>query len=137
VIDLVKQHSQAMDASSVRTRAVDTGMAATLLCLLAGFFTGKLGWFYSAATVLVVNMTWPRAFVPASTIWFGFSALLGSVMSRVILSLVYYLVLTPVGLLRRAMRRDTLKIAAFKAGTESVFTTRAGRFVPKDLATPF
>jgi hypothetical protein len=137
VIDLVKQHAPAPGDSSARARAVDTGMAATLLCLLAGFFTGKLGWFYSAATVLVVNMTWPTAFVPASKLWFGFSALLGSVMSRVILSLVYYFVLTPVGLLRRALGKDTLKLAAFKAGTASVFLSRAGRFTPKDLTTPF
>lgn len=137
MIDLVKQHAAPGETSSVRSRAVDTGMAATLMCLLAGFYTGKPGWFYSATTVLVVNMTWPTAFVPASKVWFGFSALLGSVMSRVILGLVYYVVLTPVGLLRRALGKDTLKIAAFKSGTGSAFLTRSGRFAPQDLTTPF
>lgn len=45
--------------------------------------------------------------------------------------------LTPVGVIRRAMGRDALKLAAFKQGTDSVFATRSGRFTQTDLKTPF
>lgn len=137
MIDLVKHTPEAASADSARQRAVDTGMALTLLCLIAALVTHKPGWVVSATTLLVVNMTAPRLFAPASKLWFGLSAVLGAVMSRVILAVVFFLVLTPVGMLRRAMGKDTLKLAAFKQGADSVFVTRTERFTPADLKTPF
>jgi hypothetical protein len=136
MIDLVK-HTAHAPAGSEKQRCVDTGMALTLLCLIIGLARGRDGWFMAAAALLVVNMTAPRVFAPAAKVWFGLSALLGSVMSRVILSLAYYLVLTPVGLLRRALGKDTLRLAAFKQGQGSVFHERSGAFTASDLKTPF
>jgi hypothetical protein len=137
MIDLVKHVPEADQPGSARQRAVDTGMALTLLCLIVALVTQKPGWVVSATTVLVVNMTAPKLFIPASKLWFGLSAVLGAVMSRVILTLVFFLVLTPMGLVRRAMGKDALKLAAFKQGTGSVFVTRTGPFTPADLKTPF
>ncbi|MDQ7836832.1 MAG: SxtJ family membrane protein [Humidesulfovibrio sp.] len=137
MIDLVKHAPEAEAAGSVRQKSVDTGMALTLLCLIAYLVTQRPGWVVSATTLLVVNMTAPRLFAPASKLWFGLSAVLGAVMSRVILTLVFFLVLTPVGLLRRAMGKDTLKLAAFKRGAGSVFVTRGERFTAADLKAPF
>ena len=137
MIDLVKHTPETDNAGSARQRAVDTGMALTLLCLIAALVTHKPGWVALATGVLVLNMTAPKVFGPASKLWFGLSAVLGAVMSRVILSLVFFLVLTPMGLIRRAMGKDTLKLAAFKKGTASVFVTRTGAFTPADLKTPF
>ena len=137
MIDLVKHAPNAQHQGSARQRAVDTGMALTLICLILGLWRGTPGWFVSATTLLVVNMTWPMAYAPAAKVWFGLSALLGSVMSRVILTIVYFAVLTPMGLLRRALGKDTLKLRAFKSGPDSVFHVRSGAFTPKDLTTPF
>jgi len=137
MIDLVKHAPEAEAAGSTRQKSVDTGMALTLLCLIAFWVTQKPGWVVSATTLLVVNMTAPRLFAPASKLWFGLSAVLGAVMSRVILTLVFFLVLTPVGVLRRAMGKDALKLATFRQGTGSVFVTRGERFTAADLRTPF
>ncbi len=137
MIDLVKHAQHGPGQGSPRQRAVDTGMALTLICLILGLWRDRPGWFVAATTLLVVNMTWPMAYAPAAKLWFGLSALLGSVMSRVILTLVYFAVLTPMGLLRRALGKDTLKLRAFKSGADSVFHTRSGAFTAKDLTTPF
>lgn len=137
MIDLVKHAAHTAPAGSARQRAVDTGMALTLICLIVGLVRGTTGWFAIAAAILVVNMTAPKIFGPASKLWFGLSAVLGAVMSKVILSLVYFLVLTPMGLARRAMGKDTLRLKAFKKGADSVFVTRSGPFTPADLKTPF
>ena len=135
MIDLVKHAPHT--AGSLRQRAVDTGMALTLICLILGLWGGRPGWFVAATTFLVVNMTWPMAYAPVARLWFGLSALLGSVMSRVILTLVYFTVLTPMGLLRRALGKDSLRLRAFKSGPDSVFHTRSGAFTAQDLTTPF
>ncbi|MDR3640298.1 MAG: SxtJ family membrane protein [Humidesulfovibrio sp.] len=112
-------------------------MALALVCLIIGLARAKTGWFAAAAVVLVLNMTAPRIFGPASRLWFGLSGLMGAVMSKVILTIVYFLVLTPVGLLRRVLGKDTLRLAAFKKGTGSVFHTRSTPFTSADLKTPF
>jgi len=137
MIDLVKHSAHADAPASSRQKAVDTGMALTLICLIIGLLRAKTGWFAAATVILVVNMTAPKVFGPASKIWFGLSGLLGAVMSKVILTLVYFLVLTPMGLARRALGKDTLKLAAFKKGAASVFHTRTGPFTPADLKAPF
>lgn len=137
MIDLVKHAAPTGPSGSARQRAVDTGMALTLICLILGLAYGRTGWFAAATALLVLNMTAPKIFGPASKVWFGLSGLLGGVMSRVILTLVYFLVLTPMGLLRRALGKDTLRLTEFKKGQGSVFHTRTGPLTPADLKTPF
>jgi hypothetical protein len=137
MVDLVKHASHAAPGGSARSRAVDTGMALTLVCLIVGLLRNAPGWFALATALLVVNMTAPKVFGPAAKVWFGLSALLGAVMSKVILSVIYFVVLTPVGLLRRALGKDTLRLRDFKKGAGSVFVTRSGPFTPADLKTPF
>lgn len=137
MIDLVKHTPDEHGAGSARQKAVDTGMALTLICLITALVTHRPGWVALATGLLVLNMTAPMVFGPASKLWFGLSAVLGAVMSRLILTLVFFLVLTPMGLARRAMGKDALKLAAFKTGAGSVFVTRTGAFTPADLKTPF
>jgi len=136
-IGLMKQPSGKKSASKGRQRAVDTGMALTLLCMIVGLIQARTGWFAAASVLLVITMTSPAVFGPAAKLWFGLSGLLGAVMSRVLLSVVYFAVLTPVGLLRRVLGKDSLNLSAFKMGSGSVFVTRGAPFTAADLKAPF
>ena len=69
----------------------------------------------AAVVVLVVTMTVPLVFRPLSVVWFGFSHVLGTVMSKVLLAAVFYLIVTPVGVVRRLLGHDSLRLRAFKA----------------------
>ncbi|MCM0755543.1 SxtJ family membrane protein [Desulfovibrio aminophilus] len=120
-----------------KAQAVDTGMALVLVCLLLGLFRERAGWFWAAAGLLVVNMTVPAVFKPAAKIWLGLAHLLGSVMSRVLLGAVFLLVVAPVGLLRRALGKDTLRLREFKKNDASVFLARDKGFEPADLERPY
>lgn len=115
----------------------DTGMAMVLICLLGGWFSGQRDWFLAAIVLLVVNMVWPRIYTLAAKGWLGLSHLLGSVMSRVILTLVFFLVVTPLALLRRAFGHDPMRVRAWKAGTGSVFETRDHEYTPEEIERPF
>lgn len=112
-------------------------MAMVLICLIAWAFTSASCWVVTAMVVLVVNMTVPMVFKPLGYLWFGLSTLLGSVVSRVLLSLVFFLLVTPVGLVRRAMGRDVLSLRAWKQGRDSVFKCRDQVFTPEDIEQPF
>jgi len=115
----------------------DTGMAMVLICLLGGWFSGNRDWFLAAIVLLVINMTWPAIYTWVARGWLGFSQLLGTVMSKVILTLVFFVVVTPLALLRRIFGHDPMALKKFKKGTESVFETRDHTYKPEEIEQPF
>ena len=120
-----------------RDQARDTGMALALVCLILFWITRAPGWAFVAGLLLLADMISPRLFKPLGRVWFGLSNILGSVVSKALIGLAFYLVVTPVGLLRRRMGKDTLKLNQFKQGDESVFVTRDHTYVPADVEQPF
>ena len=125
------------DTSTPRGRSRDTGLALVLLLLIAQLSTGRRGLTTAAIVALVVTMTVPLVFRPLSVVWFGLSHLLGTVMSKVLLAAVFFLIVTPIGVIRRRLGHDALRLRAFKAGKESVMHTRQHVFAPDDLEKPY
>lgn len=115
----------------------DTGMAMVLLLLLIYLKTRREGLLYSAMALHVVNMIVPRIYAPVAILWLGLSHLLGTVMSKVLLSVLFFGLVTPIGLLRRLFGKDSLKLREFKAGPESVMLVRNHIFVGQDIEKPY
>ena len=66
--------------------------------------------FGGIAVLLVgIGVLVPAAARSFHRFWMGFAAILGYINSRILLSLLYYLVFTPVGLVRRLIGRDPLQ----------------------------
>ena len=112
-------------------------MAMVLLLLIAALKWKYPGVLVAALAVQLVAMTIPRAFAPLAVVWFGLSNLLGAVMSRVLLTAVFFLLVTPIGLVRRLFGKDPLQLRAFKSGTGSVMQKRSHTFSAGDLERPF
>ena len=122
---------------STPEQAKDTGMAMVLICLLLGYW-GKFPKFLPVSLVLLlITMVWPNAYRPLAVLWFGLSHLLSSVVSRVILTVVFFLVVTPIGLIRRLFGADALQLKRWKKGDGSVFVERQGAIQGKDLENPY
>jgi saxitoxin biosynthesis operon SxtJ-like protein len=115
----------------------DTGMAMVLLLLLALLKWGRNEFLVAALIVHVVNMIAPQVFRPVAIVWFGLAHLLGAVASRVLMLVVFALVVTPIGLLRRALGKDSLRLRAFRAGEGSVMIERNHTFTAGDLEKPY
>jgi hypothetical protein len=115
----------------------DTGMAVVLLLLLIFASKKKEGYLLAAIILQVVNMAVPQVFKPVAVVWLGFSELLGAVMSRILLSIVFFAVVTPIAVFRRLAGKDSLKLRAFKAGKDSVMVERNHTFVGRDLERPY
>jgi hypothetical protein len=127
-----------MDIEKARKKYTDTGLAATLIVILVLFFVrdqDKL--ILVPAVLLLLVMVWPGAFKPLAPLWFGFSHFLGSVVSRIFFSLVFLIVATPVGLARRILGYDAMKLKLWKQDSGSVFTTRNHTYSPENLEKPF
>ena len=115
----------------------DTGMAITLIFLLLAPLTKRYGLIYWAIGVQVLNMVKPQLYGPAAIVWFKLSELVGTVVSKIVLSIVFLVVVTPVGLLRRAVGKDSLKLKSFKKGYGSVMETRNHTFSADDIRKPY
>lgn len=123
--------------SSTPEQAKDTGMAMVLICLLLGYF-GKFPKFLGVSIVLLLlTMAWPKAFKPLAGLWFGLSQVMGQVVSKIILTLAFFLIVTPIGLIRRWIGADSLQLKKWKAGSASVFVERQGAIQDKDLLNPY
>jgi Saxitoxin biosynthesis operon protein SxtJ len=115
----------------------DTGMAMVLLLLLIFLARKREGWLFAAMVVHVLNMIAPQIYRPIAVAWLGLSDLLGMVVSKVLLSIVFFAIVTPIAVLRRLFGKDPLKLRAFKAGQDSVMLERNHTFVRGDLDRPY
>jgi hypothetical protein len=118
-------------------QARDTGMALALLCLIIVQLKHAYKLVPVAIIFLIITMVWPRVFQPLAGLWFGLSHVLGTVMSKVILTVVFFVIVTPIGLVRRLMGADSLQLKKFKKDRDSVFLVRAELVDKKDLHKPY
>ena len=107
-----------------KDKSRDTGMAVVLLLLLVAASRKREGYLIAAMIVHVLNMIWPQLYKPFAVLWFGLSDLMGAVVSKIMLSIVFFGVLTPIAMLRRLLGKDSLKLREFKQGKGSVMLER-------------
>ena len=69
----------------------------------AGRWVGGIG-----AALAVLGLILPAVLLPVYRVWMALAVVLGFVMTRVILTLVYFLVLLPIGLVRRMLGNDPM-----------------------------
>lgn len=118
-------------------QAKDTGMAMVLICLLIAFFGQKQQLGGVAILLLMINMICPKIYKPVAKIWLGLSHLLGTIISRVLLSIIFFGLVMPVGLLRRFLGKDSLQLKKWKKGRDSVFKARDHEFTSEDITHPY
>jgi hypothetical protein len=123
--------------SSTPEQAKDTGMAMVLICLLLGHFYKMPKLFPVSIILLLLTMAVPKIFRPLAGLWFGLSHVMGQVVSKILLTLAFFLVVTPIGLIRRWTGADSLQLKKWKQGTDSVFVERRGAIQDKDLLNPY
>ncbi len=120
-----------------KNQARDTGMAVVLIMLLVSVFSMEFIYVKIAIISLIVTMTIPLVYKYIAVIWFGLSHLLGTFVSKLLLTVVFFLVVAPVGLIRRILGYDSLKLKEFKKGTGSVMQVRNITFSKNDIDKPF
>ncbi|QGY39011.1 hypothetical protein GM415_02290 [Pseudodesulfovibrio cashew] len=57
-------------------------------------------------------------------------------MTRLLLTIGFFLILTPVALIRRAAGYDPMSLKRWKDGPESAFVKRNHTFAPGDMESP-
>ncbi len=120
-----------------RNKSRDTGMAAVLILLILGWRLENDLYFYIAIPVLIINMVVPDVYKYLAYLWFGLAIVLGTVISKILLILVFLIAVLPIAVLRRLIGKDSLQIKKWRKGSESVFQTRDHKFVAGDIDKPY
>ena len=115
----------------------DTGLAIILILLLIVHFQGTPHLILPAIIILILTMTWPTIFKPLAHVWFWLSNFLGNIVSRVLLTLIFGIIVIPIGLIRRLSGSDQMRFKAWKNGQGSLFVKRDHVISAKDIENPY
>ena len=92
----------------------DSGLALVLISLILAWVTSTQFFLPLGIGLLVVTMTAPGLLRPFAKFWFGLSHALGTVVSRILLTVLFYAMVTPVGIIRRLLGKDALQLNSWK-----------------------
>jgi hypothetical protein len=101
---------------------------AAALCLIGGWLWWKESPWYgylvaAAAALLAAALLMPRLLKPFQRCWMVLGLCMGLVVTGVLMTVLFYLVVTPLGLLMRLRGRDPLK-RSFDRDAESYWIPR-------------
>ena len=105
------------------------GMVFTFVFLAVGVWIvsggQSKGWlfFVSAALFFVVAIARPSILGPLNRAWAKFGLLLGQVFNPLLLGVIFYLVVTPMAVIRRLLGKDSLRLKS-KPSLESYWIDR-------------
>lgn len=113
----------------------DTGLVFALLFLILGVKGNSVFLFLSAA-FLVALLFVPAVFTPLAWLWLKLTEVLGFVMNRVFFGIVFFLVILPVGMLRRLFKGDARDLNKHPL-VASAFVEHEHLVVAEDLTQPY
>ena len=115
----------------------DFGTIVAIVFIILGIHFNIDRFFICAIVIGFITILLPSIFYPFTYLWFKFSKIMGKFNSQIILAIVFFLVVTPVGIFRRILGKDTLRLKDFKKSTDSVMIQRNHTFSPSDLERLF
>ena len=113
-----RQTIRTLLTSATPAQSRDTGLAMILICLLLAYFGQRPQFVPLALILLILAMVWPASFRPLAEPWFGLSHLLGGVASKIILTVLFFGLVLPIGLIRRRLGADPLQLKKWKKATD-------------------
>lgn len=125
---MLSEERQKTKKSASELRKFGVTMAA-VLALLGGLFLWRHGdyyWFFFAPSMVLLSLALFLPFIlkPAHTFWTVLSVTMGWFLSRVILIILFYLILTPTALLIRILGKDNLRIRRPRNSSDSYWLQR-------------
>lgn len=106
----VRSEISAIDASSLKLRqfGLFVGGILAVVGLFMYFEDASFFWLFVGGALIVLGVIAPSALRYPYYVWMTLAAVLGLIVAPVILAMLFYFVLTPIGLLQRLFGTDPL-----------------------------
>lgn len=131
-----------LDNSTKALREFAYTMAAAFIVI----FCILLPWIFSraipywpliiAAVLLLQAFIYPPSLIPVRKCWMKIGGVLGWINTRIILGVVFFVLLTPIGWIQRKRGKLNYHVG-FDSSVQSYKTIRTQRLTAKHLETPF
>lgn len=118
-------------------QAKEFGLIAVLVTSFLAFHFRDYNYIKIAFLLTLLTILLPRVFYPLSFCWFSLGRILGNISSYIILGGIYFVVVVPIGLIRRISGKDSLQLKQFKKNRYSAMTDRSHVFDDTDLMNSF
>lgn len=108
----IQAREEAIKGSSDRAFGVVFAVFFTLVAALS-WYSGGTHWHWwlgGSALFALVALACPRVLAPLNRLWMKFGLLLAAVISPLVLGLVFYLCITPIGFLMKLFGKDPLQL---------------------------
>lgn len=116
-----------------KKQCVEFALISILLTLIPGVYRNDI-YLAKVATILTLTtILLPIAFYPFALLWFNLARAMSLIGPIIVLSIVFFLIVTPMGLLRKLIGRDSLRRKEFKRNRESVMVERNYLYSAKDF----
>ena len=116
-----------------RQIALETMLVIALGCMFFGWLSKHQWLFWLAGIVLLIAIAVPKLAEWLTTGWLKLAGLLGEINSRVLLSLIFYICLTPLGYFYRISKGDYLQLLKKQEKDRSYWTTRDHTYEASDI----
>src|SRR5512143_3982988 len=110
-----------MKTSFTKKENVESALALIAVLLIASVLTHSMIIVEVSIGLIFLALIAPAVFYPFSFLWLNLSHVLGRVTSFILLTVIFLIIVTPVGVIRRLLGKDRLRLAQFKKSTLSVF----------------
>ncbi len=116
-----------------KKQCMEFGQVATLVILFFALKFKDDHFVIAAFLLMLITILVPVMFYPFALPWFGLSKLLSVISPVIILTILFFLLVTPVGLFRKLFGKDSMRLKQFKKGKHSVMINRAHLYTEADL----
>lgn len=114
-------------------KALETLAVLALVCLAAGMFFDVAALSAAALALLFTGLFLKPLSVRIAGLWLRFAGLIGAFNSRVILTVIFFVVLTPLAFVYRLFHGDFMNLRRHDDDGKSYWSRRDHRYNPKDL----
>ena len=83
-------------------------LIASYLLIVKDDFSSTL--IFISILFFALAIFFPSILSPLNKVWFNFAGIIGSIISKVVLLLIYITTVVPIGLILRLLRKDLLKL---------------------------
>ncbi len=108
-----------------------------LVCIGLSIYHRSFHFAIAAFWALLITMLVPRIFFPLAIIWYGIAEILNRISSWLVLHAVFFILVVPIGMIRKWRGKDTMKLKQFKKSRLSVMTIRDHLYDASDLKNTF
>ena len=111
-------------------KSLETILVLVLVQIIIFLYSQQLPWLYASVGLGILGLLIPALADKIHIVWMKFAHILGYVMSRVILTLIFFLILLPLALFSKIVSKNGIEL---KRKDKSYFKERNFTYTPESL----